>query len=113
MKTILVLLPAIILASCGRHEVIRPKSAKSATIPVRVATASLQNWPELYEATGTVRARTTAVIASKVMSYVQQVSAQEGDRVRAGQTLVTLDARDLEANLRRADAGRAEAVSAL
>ncbi len=113
IKTIFVLIPAIILGSCGRNETVRPVPAKSAPIPVSVATASLQNWPDLYEATGTVRARTTATIASKVMAYVQQVSVQVGDRVRPGQTLLTLDGRDLEANLHRADAGRAEAVSAV
>jgi RND family efflux transporter MFP subunit len=113
MKTILLLIPAVLLVACGREEGARPKPAKAAAIPVSVAPASLQNWPDLYEATGTVRARTTATIASKVMGYVQQVSVQVGDRVREGQPLVTLDARDLEANLRRAEAGRAEAVSAL
>lgn len=113
MKTILLLIPGILLVSCGRDEAVRPKPAKAAAIPVRVAAASLQNWPDLYEATGTVRARTTATIASKVMGYVQQVSVQVGDRVREGQTLVTLDARDLDAGLRRAEAGRAEAVSAM
>lgn len=113
MKAILLLIPAILLVSCGREEVARPKPAKAAATPVSVAAASLQNWPDLYESTGTVRARTTATIASKVMGYVQQVSVQVGDRVREGQLLVTLDARDLDANLRRAEAGRAEAVSAM
>lgn len=112
MKTALLLIPVVLLASCGREEAVALKESKKAAVAVRTATASLQNWPDLYEATGTVRARTTAVIASKVMGYVQQVSVQVGDRVREGQPLVTLDARDLEANLRRAEAGRAEAVSA-
>jgi RND family efflux transporter MFP subunit len=60
-----------------------------------------------------VRARTTATISSKVMAYVQQVSAQAGDHVRQGQALITLDARDLDANLRRAESGRAEVESAI
>ena len=112
MKTALFLIPVVLLASCAREEAAAPKQSKKAGIPVNTAIASLQNWPDLYEATGTGRARTTAVMASKVMGYVRQVSVQVGDRVREGQPLVTLDARDLEANLRRAEAGRAEAVSA-
>ena len=72
-----------------------------------------QDWPASYEATGTVRARTTATISSKVMGYVQQVSVQVGDRVRQGQTLITLDARDLDVSLRRAEAGGAEVQSAI
>jgi RND family efflux transporter MFP subunit len=47
------------------------------------------------------------------MGYVQQVSAQAGDHVREGQALITLDARDLDANLRRAESGRAEVESAI
>lgn len=113
MKTAFLLIPAVLLASCGREEATRPKPVKTTSVPVTVAAASLESWPDLYEATGTVRARTAAIIASKVMGYVQQVSVQVGDRVREGQPLVTLDARDLDANLRRAEAGRAEAASAL
>src|ERR1019366_3175015 len=45
--------------------------------------------------------------------YVQQVSVQVGDRVRQGQALITLDARDLDVNLRRAEAGGAEVESAI
>ncbi len=113
MKPVLLLIPAVLLVSCAREEAAPPKPSKTTPVPVRVAAASMQNWPDLYEATGTVRARTAATIASKVMGYVQQVSVQAGDRVREGQPLVTLDARDLEANLRRAEAGHAEAMSAL
>ena len=46
------------------------------------------------------------------MAYVRK-SRRAGDRVRAGQILVTLDARDLETNVRRAEAARAEAQSAI
>ena len=114
MKHALLLIPAVFLASCARDEASRPKApTRMAAIPVKAATVSFQNWPELYEATVTVRARTAATIASKVLGYVQQVSVQVGDRVGEGQTLVTLDARDLDANLRRAQAGRAEVLSAL
>ena len=65
-----------------------------------------------YEATGTVRARTAAVLSSRVMAYVREVRVQAGDAVREGQELVILDAQDLESNIRRAEAGEAEAQSA-
>ncbi len=47
------------------------------------------------------------------MAYVQQVNVQIGNHVHQGQELITLDARDLDANLRRAEAGRAEVESAI
>jgi RND family efflux transporter MFP subunit len=70
-------------------------------------------WATGYEATGTVRARTSANISAKVMGYVRQVAVRAGDRVTAGQTLVTIDARDLESEYRRAEAGLEEARAAV
>jgi RND family efflux transporter MFP subunit len=47
------------------------------------------------------------------MGYVRQVNAQVGEHVRAGQTLVVIDAKDLEANYRAAEAGAQEAQAAM
>jgi len=106
-----ILLP--LLASCGGERQPRVEAANARPVAVETAAVTAQQWPDVYEATGTVRARTAAVISSKVMAYVGQVSVQVGDRVRAGQVLATLDSRDLESNLRRAEAGRAEVQSAV
>jgi RND family efflux transporter MFP subunit len=76
-------------------------------------TAAEQQWPSIYEATGTVRARTSAVIAAKLLGYVREVKVQAGDRVRDGQLLVTLDARDLDVNSRRAEAALDEVRSSV
>ena len=51
-----------------------PHSRKLPPVAVQVSAVATQDWPATYEATGTVRARTTATISSKVMGYVQQVS---------------------------------------
>jgi RND family efflux transporter MFP subunit len=108
-----VLLSAAALIGCGGGEPQRKEAASAAAIPVRTATASVAEWPDAYEATGTVRARTTTVLSSKVMAYVRQVAVQVGDRVREGQLLVTLDSQDQDAQVRLAEAGEAEVVSAI
>ncbi len=102
---------ALTLAGCGGTE----PQHKSATAPVAVHTITLQAvaWPNIYEATGTVRARTAAVLSSTVMGYIRQVNARAGDRVRRGEILIVLDSRELEAGLRQAEAGRDEARSGL
>ena len=101
------------LSGCGGSES-PPKAASNApAIPVQTAAVSIQQWPDVYQATGTVRARTAAVLSSRVMAYVQQVAVQVGDRVREGQLLVTLESQDLDANVRRAEAGEAEVLSAI
>ena len=115
MKPCFLLLPiaALLLTSCGNEPPRRAAQPQTAPAAVHVAAVATEDWPATYEATGTVRAHTTATISSKVMGYVQQVIAQVGDHVREGQTLITLDARDLDASLRRAEAGRAEVESAI
>jgi len=87
--------------------------AKAAPGAVHVLTATFAARPNIYEATGTVRARSSAVISSKVMGYVREVHVAAGDRVREGQLLVALDARDLDAQHRQAEAAEAEARSAV
>ena len=106
-------IPVLLLTSCGSEPARRATQPQAPPLAVQVAAVTSQDWPTSYEATGTVRARTTATVSSKVMGYVQQVSVQVGDRVRQGQALITLDARDLDVNLRRAEAGGAEVQSAI
>jgi len=108
-----VLASAAILGGCGGGES-RPQTASStAPVPVETVTVVSQQWPDVYEAIGTVRARTAAVLSSKVMAYVQQVAVQAGDRVREGQLLVTLESQDLDANVRRVEAAETEVRSAI
>ena len=104
---------AAILIGCGGSES-QPKAAVTApAIPVQTATVSSRLWPDVYEATGTVRARTAAVLSSKLMAYVRDVTVQVGDRVREGELLVTLDSQELDSNVRRAEAAEAEVLSAI
>jgi RND family efflux transporter MFP subunit len=106
-------IPLLLLTSCGDEPARRAAQSQTPPVAVQTAVIATQDWPASYEATGTVRARTTATISSKVMGYVQQVTVQVGDHVRQGQVLITLDARDLDVSLRRAEAGRAEVESAI
>lgn len=102
-----------ILSSCGGEQPKRLASPQPPPIAVKVTRVSLRELPATYQATGTVRARTSATVSSKIMGYVQHVSFQIGDRVRTGQLLITLDSRDLDVNSRREEAGRAEVQSAI
>lgn len=99
---------AALFTGCGGSDT-HPRAASPApAVPVQVATVTSREWPDLYEATGTVRARTATVLASKVMAYVREVAVQVGDRVHEGQVLIQLDAQDLDANVRRAEAAESE-----
>src|SRR5574340_131889 len=113
--TIPTLVTALLLtAACGGEKT--PTKAEAAAAPpitVRVITAAPEVWSNNYEASGTVRARIAVVISAKVMGYVREMRVAAGDNVRAGQVLATLDARDLEAEYRRAEAGQQEAQAGI
>ena len=101
------------LTGCGSEPALKAVSTPLTRIRVDTVAAAEADCPSTYEATGTVRARTTATISSKLMGYAREVRAQIGDRVRAGQPLVLLDARDLDTSVARAKAGREEVKSAI
>ena len=53
------------------------------------------------------------MISARTTGHVTRVLVSEGDRVRAGQTLVEIDNRDAAVQVRRAEAGESEARESL
>lgn len=107
------LIASALLVGCGESERTPSPAAPAPPVPVQTVAVAPSDWPNVYEATGTVRARVSAPIAAKVMGYVREVRVQAGDRVQAGQLLVLIDSRDLDAQLKQAEAARNEASSAI
>lgn len=68
---------------------------------------------EFLEASGTVRARTTSIIASRMMGTVTSLRVKEGDRVKSGQLLLAVDDRDVAQKVKAAEEGHHEALKAL
>ncbi|HQI81548.1 MAG TPA: efflux RND transporter periplasmic adaptor subunit [Deltaproteobacteria bacterium] len=58
---------------------------------------------EVYEAQGTVRSDRTSMIASRVMGAVTSLDVREGEQVKAGQVLLTLDDTDARQRARAAE----------
>jgi len=113
-RTALLLLLALPLAACGR-EPGRPAKTPEAP-PVRgvsVGTLVPQEIQEATEAPGTVKSRTTTTLSSKMVGRILAMTVQEGAEVTVGQLLVELDAQDILAQLRRAEAGLREAEAAV
>lgn len=100
---------AIGLAGCGGEEAPVPKADRGATVRVSTVAASEVMWAQSIEAPGTVRARSTATLSARVPGYVREVRPREGDRVTAGQVVVTLEAREMSTAREQAQAAVAEA----
>lgn len=82
----------------------QPKVEKVEPISVKAITAVEQQIPDEVWASGTVAPFAEAKIAPRIMSTVSAVYVKEGDRVRAGQILARLEARDLAAQVASANA---------
>ena len=101
----------IVAISAGGCAATAPQTAReNPAVTVTVVRATVGDISSSFEAGGVVRSRATALIASRLMAPIAQVHVHAGDRVRRGTTLVTLDARDIEAEKSRAEAGSASAT---
>lgn len=88
---------------------------KSGPAPVLVVTtlAKQSNLPVKLSATGTVAALRTVEIRPQITSVVSAVHIKEGQNVKQGELLFSLDARADEANVRKAEAQVAKSKSDL
>ena len=100
----------ILLASCTTSTQKPGSEHRTAPVIVRVTTLQQAQIPDVYTASGTVRAKVSSSLSSKVVAYVQSVNVREGERVNAGQPLVILNSEDLDARYRSAQSGREEAT---
>jgi RND family efflux transporter MFP subunit len=65
--------------------------------------------PELLEVVGTVHARTSAVVSTRIPGSISVLRVREGDRVKKGQLLMQLDAQENQATAAVATAAIDEA----
>jgi len=80
---------------------------------VTVAKVTATPLEETAELTGTVRARTSASVAARVAGTISMMRVREGDRVKRGELLATLDARENQASAAVALAGIDDAARGL
>lgn len=110
------LLLALSTAACtgsGAHTATPADAQAAAPLPVSLSPVRTRDLPASFETGGIVRARLTATLASRVMAPVTAIHVVAGDRVRRGQALVDLDAREMRANRDRAVASSAVAEHAI
>jgi RND family efflux transporter MFP subunit len=101
---------ALVGAAC------KPKPAAFAPPPppeVEVARPTVQTVPDTMEFTGTTRAKETVEIRARVRGFIETKHVREGQRVKAGELLYTIDPRPFEAVVRQGEAEVAAAEAAL
>jgi len=103
------LLATLALGACGGDETPTPADRLPLDgTPVAVVDTVIV---DAFDASGVAEPVRAATLSTKLMGSVTAVLVHEGDRVGAGQLLVRLDARDLDAKLTQVEAGLAEATA--
>ncbi|HEX9799818.1 MAG TPA: efflux RND transporter periplasmic adaptor subunit [Thermoanaerobaculia bacterium] len=105
-------LSAVTLAACGRSHAPAPAPTPDA-VRARLATAERLTLPNEVALAGSVEAERSAAVASRVMALVTEVHARLGERVAAGELLVTIDPTAAEGQLGQARGALAQAEAAL
>jgi len=80
----------------------RPVAAAPADVPVLIAKASQQAMPVEVTSVGNVEAKATVSIRSQVAGPLLEVHFKEGDFVRKGQLLLSIDPRPYQAQVEQA-----------
>jgi len=101
---------AVSACSGKGHEASKQQPESVATVTgIATETVKTANLPEVQEIVGTVRARTSAAVSSRIPGTISVLLVREGDHVKKGQVLAQLDAQENLANAAAATAGIEEA----
>jgi RND family efflux transporter MFP subunit len=100
--------PALLLGACSHQEQAREKASGEQVQGTLYAVRAVST-VDVMRAPAVAEPYASATLSTKLMGAVTAVHVREGDRVRAGQPLVSIDARDLTAKGAQIDAGIAEA----
>ena len=101
-------LVVLALGACGREAPPTPVDQPARGVSVAVTDTVVD---EILEAAGTAQPLRVATLSTRLMGTVTAVLVREGEHVTAGQVLVQLDARDLDAKRAQVDAALAGAAA--
>lgn len=110
LSTIAIVASALLLAACGgeQHESTQAKPTRVAGTPYTLRDTTIAT---TFRAAGVAAPVRQATLATKLMGRVTEVLVREGDAVKAGQPLVRIDARELQAKAAHVAASLDEATA--
>ena len=86
-------LVAAVLAACSE----KPATPRGEAVPVEIARVVQKAMPELVQAVGTVEAIDSVAVKSQVDGQLLEVHVKDGDAVKRGELLFTIDPRPAHA----------------
>ena len=110
----IVTISAALNNGCGTSRASSPQRSTTPEVKnVNIVKVSRSQIDDFYEATGTVKAKTTTQISANVMGRVISFPVVEGDVVSRGQTLVAIDSSEAKTQLQKGQAALAEAQASV
>jgi RND family efflux transporter MFP subunit len=105
-----IILTVLALAACsGPQAEQRAPTANTLGRPVRIATVVESTMTRPVSGTGTLGARDELVLGFKIGGVIARVAVDPGDRVRQGQVLATLEHREIDAQVAKAQSAAEKA----
>jgi RND family efflux transporter MFP subunit len=107
---------SLLLHLMGCKDKVKPGKVevkRQEVIGVKVTVVRPAPLDEFCEAPGTVKSKRMVSIASRVMGTITSLNVREGDTVKTGQVLMTIDDRDISRKLEAAESGYREALKAM
>ena len=109
IHTSLLAFSLIVLVSCGKDAKEIPTDTKA--IPVTVSGITANNTNSFVTASGKIEAENSANVSTRMMGYVTKVQVKVGQKVSAGQLLVSINNTDLQAKKAQIDASILQATA--
>ena len=100
---------AVLLAACGQNNSYAPPPPPKVTVALPVQ----QPLTRYFEATGNAAAINTANLVARVSGFLQEISYKDGDAVKAGAALFTIEPEPYQLKLEQAQAAEAGAQATL
>lgn len=102
LASLFLFLLAALLFACGKSESSPQPITKGETIPVKVISLKQGRFSSAVSASGNFSTNDETLLSFKVGGIVSSILVQEGDAVKKGQILATLDLTEIQAGLNQA-----------
>ncbi|MBC2690379.1 efflux RND transporter periplasmic adaptor subunit [Pseudomonas kielensis] len=114
--TLLLVGTLVVLVAAGAWALLRPAASKLAAptaVPVRVVSVAQRDVPRYVSGIGSVLSLHSVIIRPQIDGILTRLLVKEGQRVKAGDLLATLDDRSIRASLDQARAQQGESQAQL
>ena len=100
--TALLILP-VAISGCGKQQG-QTGTATPRTVSAQLYTVAYKEVAETYTTSGTFISDERVEIASRVSGFIRELPVREGEVVKKGQAIVTIDPTEVQTNIAEAEA---------